>query len=74
MVQQRIVAPVTGSVLAHSASVGARVFAGAVVLVLESMKLEISIESPWDGEVIWLAPMGDAVQVEETIAIISTAA
>lgn len=51
MAIQEIPAPMTGTVLEVLVSPGERVNAGQEVLVVESMKMEIPIESPAVGTV-----------------------
>lgn len=50
-----IPAPMTGTVKEILVSVGDRVAAGQEVLVLESMKMEIPVESPAGGRVAEVA-------------------
>jgi urea carboxylase len=45
---------VHGSVWQVHAAVGARIRRGEVLVVLESMKMEIAVESPVDGTVLEL--------------------
>lgn len=62
--------PVTGSVWMHSASVGQHVYAGNSVVVLESMKLEIPVETPVDGTVVMLAAAGTIVEEGAVVAVV----
>ena len=62
--------PVTGSLWMHCAGVGQKVYAGNQVLILESMKMEIPIESPVDGTVLELAAPGTVVNEGDVVAVI----
>lgn len=56
-------AHITGTVWAFEVEVGDSVAAGDVVLILESMKMEMPVESELDGTVVeMLCNVGDAVQ------------
>jgi urea carboxylase len=61
------------SVWAHSAGVGQRVFAGNVIIILESMKVEVPIEAPCDGEVTWLAAVGQTLETDDLVAVVNDA-
>ena len=61
------------SVWTHSASVGQRVFQGNVIAILESMKVEIPVETPCDGEVTWLAACGTTLSADDLVAIVDDA-
>lgn len=65
-------APVGSSVWTHSASVGQKVFAGNVIVILECMKTEFPIESPVDGEITWLADVGKTLEANDLVAIVET--
>ena len=63
-----LAAPVAGHVIAIEVLRGQRVGAGSVLLLLESMKMEIPVEAPQAGEVLSLAvAVGDAVREGETV-------
>jgi biotin carboxyl carrier protein len=64
-----------GQVLLVPASVGARVRAGDPVVVLESMKMELTLTAPADGTVaeLTVAP-GDSVVVDQPLARVEPAA
>jgi acetyl-CoA carboxylase biotin carboxyl carrier protein len=64
-------AQITGRVFRVEVAVGDAVPAGGVLLVIESMKMEIPVESPRDGRVqeIRVAP-GDAVEEGDVLALI----
>jgi biotin carboxyl carrier protein len=53
-------------------SVGQKVSIGEVLLIQESMKLELTIESTDNGKIIWLASAGTSVQADDPVAIIET--
>ncbi len=61
-------AQVGGSIWSHVASIGQRVDAGAVLLILECMKTEFPIESPVAATVTWLLPCGEAVEADDVVA------
>jgi acetyl-CoA/propionyl-CoA carboxylase biotin carboxyl carrier protein len=62
-------APMPGQVLLVPASVGDRVSAGDPVVVLESMKMELSIAAPADGVVAEIAvAVGDRVAQDQSLA------
>ena len=54
----------------QSASVGQTISAGATVVILESMKLEIPVETPKDGTVTWMAAAGTVVDTNDVVAIV----
>lgn len=70
MARTELKAPSAGSVWAHSAGVGQHVFAGNPVLILESMKMEVPIDSPVDGEIIEMCAVGTLVAEHEVVAVI----
>ncbi len=72
---QRVEAPVTGSVWKVECAVGDEVEEGDVLVILESMKLEIPVEAEADGRVAELlcAP-GDAVQDGQVLLLVEDAA
>jgi len=62
-------APMPGQVLLVPASAGDAVAAGDPVVVLESMKMELSITAPADGVVAEVAVgVGDRVAVDQLLA------
>lgn len=68
MAKRSVESPITGSVWTHSVGVGQTVLAGTVLVILESMKMEIPVESPVDGIVTWLRPCGETVNVDDVVA------
>jgi len=66
--------PVTGVVWQVRPTVGAAVAAGDVLLVVESMKMEIPVESPVAGTVAaLLVAEGDAVAEDDPVVRIDPA-
>lgn len=64
-------APVTGRVFRIEAAAGEAVEAGGVLLVLESMKMEIPVEAPRAGRLRELrVGEGDAVSEGDVLAVI----
>jgi len=61
---------VGGSVWVHSTAVGQHVRAGATLLICEVMKCEFPIETPIDGEVAWLRPCGEVLEIDDVVAIL----
>lgn len=70
MARHKVTSPITGSVWVHSVGVGQRVAAGTTLLVLESMKMEVPVETTVDGEVTWLAPGGQMLAPGDVVAIV----
>ncbi len=55
-------APVQGSVIAVEVQAGQQVAAGAVLLLLESMKMEVPLQAPWPAQVLSVdAAVGEVV-------------
>lgn len=66
-----IKADVTGKVWKLEAAAGASVAAGDVVLILESMKMEIPVEAPKAGRLAALAVAeGDSVKEGQVLAVL----
>lgn len=64
-------ASISGDVITVKPPVGSRVKKGDVLLVLESMKMEMEIRSPSDGEVASLAVKpGDKVEPGQTLLVL----
>ena len=74
MVRVNIQSEVTGNVWKVQVAAGASVEAGDVLLVLESMKMEIPVEAPAAGTVTeMLVEEKDAVTENQLIAVLETA-
>jgi acetyl-CoA carboxylase carboxyltransferase component len=66
-----VCAPLAGSIVAVAVDAGDRVAAGALVVVVESMKMEHEVRAPRDGEIVALrAKVGDIVAEGEVLAIV----
>ena len=64
-----------GQVLLVHASAGDRVSAGDPLVVLESMKMELVLTAPVDGEVAEMTvAVGDKVAVDQPLARVEAAA
>ena len=73
MAEMQLESPVTGVVWKVVATPGAVVAAGDTVLIMESMKMEIPIESPEDATVTLLhVAEGDQVSEDDVVATIQT--
>lgn len=71
MAQRSVESEVTGKVWKIEVSEGDRVSAGDVLIILESMKMEIPIESPQDGTVKEiLVGTEESVAEDQVVAII----
>ena len=63
--------PVTGVVWQVRTTVGAAVAAGDVLLVVESMKMEIPVEAPVDGTVAEVCvALEDQVEEDQLLAVV----
>jgi biotin carboxyl carrier protein len=68
---QRVEAPVTGSVWKVECAVGDPVQEGDVLVILESMKMEIPVEAEVDGRVSeLLCDEGDAVADGQALVVL----
>ena len=73
MARLEIESEVTGNVWKIEVQPGARVDAGDVLMILESMKMEIPVEAPAPGTVAELrVAEEDAVEEDQVIAILET--
>ena len=64
-------AELTATVWKVVAEVGATVAEGDELVILESMKMEIPVESPCDGKVLEILPdEGESVNEEQIVAIL----
>ena len=67
-----ILAPVSGSVWKIEASVGQELAEGDVIMILESMKMEITVEAPAAGKLAALAVAeGDSVEEDAVLGHIA---
>ena len=73
MARLKVESEVTGNVWKIEVEAGAQVQEGDVLLILESMKMEIPVEAPQAGTVVELlvAPE-DAVAEDQVVAILDT--
>ena len=73
MAEIQLESPVTGVVWRIVAAPGSAVAAGDTILIMESMKMEIPIESPEDATVTLLhVAEGDQVSEDDPVATIQT--
>ncbi|MFT6549366.1 MAG: biotin carboxyl carrier protein [Acidimicrobiales bacterium] len=73
MAEIQLETPVTGVVWKIVATPGSVVAAGDTILIMESMKMEIPIESPEDARVTDLnVAEGDHVSEDDVVATIQT--
>lgn len=72
MPQEKIEVPITGKVLKVNVAVGNKVKEGAVLCLIESMKMENPVLSPVSGDVVEVrvAP-GQLVKSGQVLAVIS---
>ena len=68
----RVLAPMPGRVVLLKASAGQAVAAGAELLVMEAMKMELTVKAPRDGIVAELrAAAGDFVEADAVLAVVA---
>ena len=73
MARQVIKAELAGSVFKIEADIGAMVAAGDVLLLLESMKMEVPVEAPIAGKLVELRiAEGEAVAEGQALAVLET--
>lgn len=73
MARLQIESEVTGNVWKVEVEAGARVAEGDVLLILESMKMEIPVEAPAAGTVAEvLVKVEDSVQEDQVVAVLET--
>ncbi len=74
MARVEIESEVQGNVWKVLAEEGDTVAAGDVIIIIESMKMEIPVEAPAAGELVSLAVAEeDAVAEEQVVAVLETA-
>lgn len=72
MARVEVESEVTGKVWKVEVGVGDRVAAGDILVILESMKMEIPVESPQAGTVAELRVSADEpVQEDQVVAVIA---
>lgn len=73
MARVEVESEVTGKVWKVEVGVGDRVASGDILLILESMKMEIPVESPEAGTVAELRVAADEpVREDQVVAVIAT--
>ena len=73
MARLEVESEVTGNVWKVEVEAGERVEEGDVLLILESMKMEIPLEAPTAGTVAEvLVVVEDAVQEDQVVAVLDT--
>ena len=73
MARLEVESEVTGNVWKVEVEAGAQVEEGDVLLILESMKMEIPVEAPQGGTVAEvLVAVEDAVSEDQVVAILDT--
>lgn len=72
MANEEVLAPVSGSVWKVECTVGQDVNEGDILMILESMKMEIPVEAPAAGKVSSLTVAeGDAVDEDAVLGVIA---
>ncbi|WP_436640782.1 biotin/lipoyl-containing protein [Microbaculum sp. FT89] len=72
MANEEVLAPVSGSVWKVECTVGQDVSEGDILMILESMKMEIPVEAPAAGKVSSLTVAeGDAVDEDAVLGVIA---
>ena len=73
MARLKVESEVTGNVWKVEVEAGASVAEGDVLLILESMKMEIPVEAPATGTVVEvLVKVEDSVQEDQVVAVLDT--
>lgn len=74
MKPENVLSPTTGAVWKIEVALGATVAAGDVLMVIESMKMEIPVEAPAGGTVTALSVReGEQVQEDQVLATVQAA-
>ena len=63
-----LLAPVAGTLLKHVVPSGSSITAGQIILIIESMKMELEIRSQVAGTVNFLVPPGNQVSAGQILA------
>ena len=73
MARVEVASEVTGNVWKVEVAAGAKVAAGDVLMILESMKMEIPVEAPVAGTVAEVrVAVEDSVAEDEVVAVLAT--
>ena len=73
MARHEVESEVTGNVWKILLEVGADVVEGDVIMILESMKMEIPVESPAAGKLVELKVSAeDQVEEDQVVAVVET--
>ncbi|MEQ8929360.1 MAG: acetyl-CoA carboxylase biotin carboxyl carrier protein subunit [Silicimonas sp.] len=73
MALEEVHSPVSGTVWKLEKTVGDRVSPSDDILIIESMKMEIGVQSPKDGKIVEIkAAEGEAVDEGDLLAIVET--
>ena len=73
MARHEVESEVTGNVWKILLEVGADVAEGEVIMILESMKMEIPVESPAAGKLVELKVSAeDQVEEDQVVAVVET--
>ena len=71
MAQHEVESEVAGTVWKVEAKVGDTVACGDVLMILESMKMEIPVESPVDGKVVSInVAVEQAIEEDQVLAVV----
>lgn len=70
MAAQTVRSPVAGTVWKIEVDEGASVSSGTLLMILESMKMEIPIEAPGEGPVALKVAEGDQIGEDQELATI----
>ena len=69
---KEVLSSITGRVIACSAKVGDELSVGDTVLTVESMKMEIPVETEEAGKVVeWFVDVGDEIEEGQRLAIVA---